>query len=48
MVEPGFSVAELWSTYGIVAVQVTGLPMYDDGNGVVSAEITTPTDGIAQ
>ncbi len=44
----GFSVAELGETDGIVTVQVTGLPMYDATNGVVSAVVTTPTDGIAQ
>ena len=44
----GFSVAELGETDGIVTVQVTGLPMYHDTNGVVSAVIVTPVDGIAQ
>ncbi len=42
----GFSVAELGETDGIVTVQITGLPMYDVTNGVVSAVVTTPEDGI--
>jgi phage terminase large subunit-like protein len=42
----GFSVAELGETDGIVTVQITGLPMYDETNGVVSAVVTTPEDGI--
>ncbi len=44
----GFSVAELSETNGIVTVPVTGLPMYDASNGVVSAVVVTPVDGIAQ
>ena len=42
----GFSVAELGETDGIVTVQITGLPMYHSTNGVVSAVVTTPEDGI--
>ncbi len=44
----GFSVAELGEADGIVTVQVTGLPMYDDTNGIVSVEVVTPVDGICQ
>jgi len=42
----GFSVAGLVETDGIVTVQITGLPMYHDTNGVVSAVVSTPEDGI--
>ena len=42
----GFSVAEIRETDGIVTVEITGKPMYHDTNGVVSAVVTTPEDGI--
>jgi hypothetical protein len=43
-----FSVAEVGDTDGIVTVSVTGRPEYDATNGVVSAVVVTPVDGIAQ
>ena len=43
-----FSVAEVGETDGIVTVSVTGKPQYHAANGVVSAVVVTPVDGIAQ
>ncbi|MGQ9686625.1 MAG: hypothetical protein ACUVT2_10025 [Thiobacillaceae bacterium] len=44
----GFAVAEVGETDGIVTVEVTGQPMYDDTNGILSVEVVTPVDGICQ
>jgi len=44
----GFSVAEVGEQDGIVTVAVTGQPMYHDTNGLLSAVVVTPVDGICQ
>jgi len=44
----GFSVADLGETEGIVTVAVTGQPMYDETNGLLTAEVVTPVNDIGQ
>jgi len=44
----GFAVAEVGETDGIVTVAVTGQPMYHETNGLLSAVVVTPVDGICQ
>jgi len=44
----GFSVADLGETDGIVTVAVTGQPMYDETNGLLTAEVVTPVNDIGQ
>jgi hypothetical protein len=43
-----FKMAEIGETDGVVTVQVTGSPMYDATNGLVTVVAKCQTDGIAQ
>ncbi len=43
-----FSVVELGETDNILTVSVECTPMYDSGNGILSAVAVCPTDGICQ